>query len=61
MTEHPGISFSKPDELADALAKGEVDVVSTWQPYLADMPNYLNHVSLDALKAVSPAAVTIIY
>lgn len=27
----------------------------------ADMPNYLNHVALDALKAVSPAAVTIIH
>lgn len=27
----------------------------------ADMPNYLNHVALDALKAVSSAAVTIIH
>ncbi|UUZ64709.1 hypothetical protein LP414_22215 [Polaromonas sp. P1(28)-13] len=26
-----------------------------------DMPNYLNHVYLDALKAVSPTAVTVIH
>lgn len=27
----------KPDQLADALAKGEVDAVSTWQPHLSTM------------------------
>ena len=41
------------DELRWAIRNTLVDGV--------DMPNYLNHVSLDALKAVSPAAVTVIH
>lgn len=31
----------KPDELADALAKGEVDAVSTWQPHLGTLQTQL--------------------
>ncbi|UUZ73925.1 hypothetical protein LP415_13790 [Polaromonas sp. P1(28)-8] len=47
MTENSGTSFSK-KPLLYAMAG-------------VHMPNYLNYVSLDALKAVSPAAVTVIH
>lgn len=33
----------KPDELADALAKGEVDAVSTWQPLLGTLQAQLGN------------------
>lgn len=33
--ERVRLSYLKPELLADALAKGEVDAIATWEPYLA--------------------------